>query len=376
MNNEMKFPNVINEGVMSGGNREVATEQSIQDLTEGLADVAKILPINLLNKANVTFGKYIDDNGVEQSTASTTYHTELISCVAGQKITFFKLLTVTGVFVDSHGVVVEKIRESATGSNYTATVPPGAVGVYWNGDVNTPPWKTMIIDGEEYPNIYVNYGETDVYYQNLYKPNVEESVVWAIVGDSNTEENSRASKRFYDFISEKYGYTIENYGVSGTGYHRIGDGAEVYNTIPNIPLNINKLSVNSIINDYFEDAVPLGTISDTTNTTISGCIYLAFEAIINRFPVGVEVSIFTGTPRTDCHPLNEVANTQGWTMGEMADRIIEFCKLYNFKYKDTYRECGFHQNNATFVATVMADEVHFNDVGHEILYPDYEKVVV
>lgn len=73
---------------------------------------------------------------------------------------------------------------------------------------------------------------------------------WAVVGDSLTEHNSRALKNYHDFVAEKTGITVLNYGSSGTGYAKDKNtNSAFFQRINTIPTDVDIITIFGSGND-------------------------------------------------------------------------------------------------------------------------------
>lgn len=193
---------------------------------------------------------------------------------------------------------------------------------------------------------------------------------WLLIGDSITEENSRANKRYFDWCADLNSNTIVNFGLSGSGYVRAGGNnqyvtsSNFYQRLSQLPASADLITVLGGVNDYMLESTPLGDITDSTPSTVSGLINLFFDGLVSQYPVGTRIAIFTPLPCEDCSPDNEVAGPGGYTMGQLSDRIIEAANNHGLPVFDLYRCSGIYPGNPTSKSNCIPDGIHPNDAGH------------
>lgn len=198
---------------------------------------------------------------------------------------------------------------------------------------------------------------------------------WNVVGDSITEHNFRTSKNYHDYIKDKIAITVNNYGVSGTGYITPATaGTEIYNRIGSLATS-DLISVFAGTNDWGGNKT-LGTFGDTGTTTVYGGIYTVINNLITNFPTKT-ITVFTPLPRSDSYgtvsPANNTASTP-YSLRDVADAVIKVANHFGIPCLDLYRTANLPVWNATandyyFKATGQPspDGLHPNDNGHKVL---------
>lgn len=201
--------------------------------------------------------------------------------------------------------------------------------------------------------------------------------IWDAVGDSITEHNFRTTKNYHDYIKDKIAITVNNFGVSGTGYITPSGtaGTEIYNRISSLtPADL--ITVFAGTNDWGGNKI-LGTFGDTGTTTVYGGIYTTLNNLITQFPTNTTIAVFTPLPRSDSNgtitPANNTASTP-YSLRDVADAVINVAKHFGIPCLDLYRTANLPvwnttANNYYFTApgNSSPDGLHPNDNGHKVL---------
>ena len=122
---------------------------------------------------------------------------------------------------------------------------------------------------------------------------------WTCVGDSLTENNARTTMHYHDYISELTGITVENMGVSGSGFMRNYEA--YYQRIENVPIDSDVVTIMGSGNDV---SLTLGSPTDTGTDTLCGCINTTIDNLYNILPT-VQLGLITPTPWESCPPNTE-----------------------------------------------------------------------
>jgi lysophospholipase L1-like esterase len=152
---------------------------------------------------------------------------------------------------------------------------------------------------------------------------------WTMIGDSITDANNqRATKRYFDYISEVTGITTVNLGLSGTGYKKpYNSNLPFYQRVDTVPTDSDVITIFGSGNDC---SLTLGTPTDSTSDTVCGCINLTIDGIRDRI-VGANIGIITPTPWMQ-YPTTTANNA----MDLYADAIVEICRLKGVPCLDLY----------------------------------------
>lgn len=198
---------------------------------------------------------------------------------------------------------------------------------------------------------------------------------WACVGDSLTAVNDRATKRYYDYISEKTGISIVNMGYSGSGYARTPTGTtgkEFYNRISSVPTDSDVVTIFGSFND-FQTGYDLGTVTDSGTTTIAGCINKTLDNLFTAFPLAI-VGIVTPTPWESYNPLAEPNVASNYV-----DMLIAICKRRSIPCLDLFHESLLRPWEASFRQLAYTHDdgngTHPDETGHAMIAPRFEAFV-
>lgn len=132
----------------------------------------------------------------------------------------------------------------------------------------------------------------------LKKENTIANKNWLLIGDSITEHNFRAKKNYHDYIKEELGCNTINFGVSGAGYRINNIDSLNFTKILDAKMAIypetspDFVTIMGGINDMMFDTSLIGEITDKTNETLLGSVYLLLQRINHYFP-NVRVGIMT-----------------------------------------------------------------------------------
>lgn len=193
---------------------------------------------------------------------------------------------------------------------------------------------------------------------------------WNAIGDSITEHNSKTTKNYQDYIASKIGCTVNNYGVSGTGWFTpssSGGTDVIYNRISGFSSNADLITVFAGTNDVANvgKTFVLGSYGDTDqNASFYGALDYTLKQLINKYPTKT-IAVFTPLPR-------DYASTTFGTVTETnmiaaVDAIIKVTGRYSIPVLDLYRFGNMYPFNSTFKTAIMPDGLHPNDAGHQVL---------
>lgn len=190
------------------------------------------------------------------------------------------------------------------------------------------------------------------------------------IGDSLTEKNFRTSKNYLDYISEKTGITVENLGISGTGYKKGEDNNNAfYQRISSIEVKDNDVV---IIFGSFNDLsttlnAKIGSTGDSTTDTLCGCINKTIDTLLNNYPL-TTLGIVTPTPWKGNRPDKPDSNASLYV-----DAIVSICKLRGIPCLDLFRCSGLRPWNSLFRELAYSKDedngVHPDEKGHALIAP-------
>lgn len=209
-------------------------------------------------------------------------------------------------------------------------------------------------------------------FKNIYTFGDDNTAIWAgkkwtCVGDSLTANNSRTSKHYFDYISEKTGITTVNMGVSGTGYAK-GE-SNFAARISDVPTDSDVVTIFGSGNDL-SAGLPLGDPDDTGTDTLCGYINTTIDNLYTIMPV-VQLGIVTPTPWINYTPEDE-----GNAMELYANAIVAICKRRSIPCLDLYHCSNLRPDDATFRSLAYSkddgDGVHPDETGHYIIASRFE----
>lgn len=201
---------------------------------------------------------------------------------------------------------------------------------------------------------------------------------WNVLGDSLTEVNSKTNMHYHDYIKSDWGMTVNNYGISGTGWYTPswGGGHTDYfwNRVSGMDATADLITVFGGTNDWGDAGQPLvlGSLGDTSgSTSFYGAVDATLSQLITKYPTKT-IAVFTPIPRQSAFP--NVTSANGYTMQNVADAIIAVCSKYSIPCLDLFRKSNLAPwnttaNNTYFTAPSASspDGLHPNDAGHKIL---------
>lgn len=207
-----------------------------------------------------------------------------------------------------------------------------------------------------------------------------------VLGDSFTD-NTRDSlgagtfyfTRWYEYArSLTYIKTVYNYGFGGTCISPVVSGDDsFYNRMKTMYAEHPNVSIVFILggtNDYNYN-VQLGSIEDETTDTFYGTLNKMCEYLKNEYyhtttvfctPI-MRVSPSNG--KTETIPANNQTNSNGNTLEEFANAMIEVCHKWSLPCFDAYHNSGICPQSKTSKNYVwfMNDGIHMKQNGHRQL---------
>ena len=186
---------------------------------------------------------------------------------------------------------------------------------------------------------------------------------WVCFGDSLTEVNSRATKRYYDYISDKTGINIVNMGLGGTGYKDEDDNNNAfYQRIMNVPTDSDLITIFGSGNDLSHT---LGNLTDTSTDTICGCINKTLDNLFEVYPLA-NVGIITPTP-WGWYPPSDKENK----MELYSNALVEICRRRGIPCLDLYHCSGLRPWKESYLPLCYSKDdgnsVHPDENGHKII---------
>lgn len=190
---------------------------------------------------------------------------------------------------------------------------------------------------------------------------------WVAVGDSHTEKNSHATKRYYDYIAEQTGIVVTVNGVSGSGYKAKEDVSNsYYQRVLNLPTDTEVVTLFTSNNDLSTGA-EIGTYTDTTTDTICGCINKTIDNLFSVLPT-VKLGVITNVPPQSYNPMSTAENANE----KLAEAVTELCKRRGIPCLDLFHSSGLRPWDENFRNLCYKHDTsggHFDEDGHAFIAP-------
>ena len=233
--------------------------------------------------------------------------------------------------------------------------------------------KIITID-ETHTHVYIGgrgYGNFPIYMKNIsFSPLTDKKTdkKWVVIGDSHTERNSFAKKRYYDYIVEQEpNINVVVNGIGGTGFKNGEDSnTAYYQRVLNLPTDTDVVTLFTSNNDLAL-GVSIGTYTDITTDTICGCINKTIDNLYSVLPT-VKLGIITNVPKSNYDPM---ATTESESE-QLNNAVIELCKRRGVPYVDLFHSSGLRPWDSNFKALCYKHDEnkgHFDEDGHAFLAP-------
>ena len=226
--------------------------------------------------------------------------------------------------------------------------------------------KAMLVKGTQLPPYYESY--------NAYKlskdiksdrdtPNLLSGLKWAALGDSITVSSGSGSTPetgYVSLIATRNNMTIANFGFNGTSIAKNPNmvGYEFTARYRGMPDDADIITVFGGTND-FGNNLPIGSLGDTTDSTLYGAMKVLIEGLITKYPTKRIGFIL---------PLPRVGNIgQTGTLKNYVAVIKEMCALYSVPVLDLYNGSGIAPDFAPSRSSLMTDGMHPTPAAHLIL---------
>lgn len=169
---------------------------------------------------------------------------------------------------------------------------------------------------------------------------------WVAIGDSLTEANSTASKKYHALIAEKTGITVLNYGKSGTGY------GKTYSDFNNFADRVSELEnvdcdVITIFGSFNDLSLELGTADDTGTSTLGGYMNTTFDNLFTAKPF-ISVGVITPTPWWGKTPGGTSENSV--KAQDYCEMLIEICNRRSIPVLDLFHRSNLHPDDSGYRA--------------------------
>lgn len=215
---------------------------------------------------------------------------------------------------------------------------------------------------------------------NVFVANPENDISvrkWVAIGDSLTEVNQTATKRYCDYVAESLNLELVNMGVGGTGYKNGYDNSRAfYQRVQSAPTDADVYTFFGSGNDGAStlNNFPIGEPADTGTNSICGCVNTALDNLYAINPSAI-VGIITPTPWAIWPPYG-VENTgatlpaqdPSW-MQKYSDALVAVCKRRGIPCLDLYHCSAMRPWNNTFRTLFYSHDenngVHPDENGHK-----------
>ena len=265
----------------------------------------------------------------------------------------------------------ENYAGSQTSGTATLTITRGAT-------VNTveSPASTATIKGDDIltissSNVTLSYKTTQTVQQTEKKWETEK---WCAFGDSLTDPDINATKKYYRYIADETGINVTVLGKGGTGYYKTKDaGTAYYQRMANCPADANVITIFGSVNDWNaikNGGLTIGNPSDAMSAeTYSRYVNECIDVAISKAPYA---QIALVTPM-DYHGLPDE------TLESIANALVAVAKYRKIKCLDMYHMSGFRVDDPTFAAVYTTDYSasaesygHPSNIAHEqLIAPEF-----
>lgn len=247
------------------------------------------------------------------------------------------------------------------GSTTTTVDSPAATATIKGGDVLT------ITSG----SVTLSYKATKTVQASSKK---WEDKKWCAFGDSLTDADINATKKYYRYIGDDTGIEVTVLGKGGTGYYKTKDaGTAYYQRMANCPSDVNVITIFGSVNDWNavkNGGLTIGSPSDAMPAeTYSGYVNECIDVAVSKAPYA---QIALVTPM-DYHGIPDE------TLESIANALIAVAKYRKIKCLDLYHQSGFRVDDPIFAATYTTDYSasaesygHPSNIAHEqIIAPEF-----
>lgn len=341
------------------------------DYLENTYDI--VIGKNLYDKSKTIKGCYLDENG--NSVANARFNLTDYIPVTNRYIISSCLVNgersvVPSYFLTEYDSEKNKINYIASKSRITL-----------NENTRYIRFSVDTVHDNEY---MTEYGEDFSVYEPYTKkyilkpqslPAVEQrkwlGLKWACIGDSLTEVNDKTSKHYFDYISEKTGISVQNLGVSGSGYARKQDTNQAFfQQILLTDADTDVVTIFGSFNDSSAD-LPYGSIDDNGTDTYYGCVNKAIDNLYSILPT-VQLGIIAPTPWESVNPF-----TREDVENNYVKMLENVCRKRGIPFLDLYHTSGLRPWDENFKTLAYSKDngygVHPDETGHKIFAPRVQK---
>lgn len=314
---------------------------------------------NLFDPSKATFNKSVNNTNGGLDVNNGYYATDYIPVKTG-----FKHVASGGQNKSYAWYDVNKTFISG-GTVISNLIPPNNA-VYIRLTINPADYPTYQFEVGSVQTSYIPYGSRIVKGSQNQSNNRFFGKNANFLGDSITWgyspiDGSQLSNPYPVLVGKSLGlYSVNNYGVSGSTIGDVGGGANSpFSTrYSSMSTDVDLVFVFGGTNDWAKN-VPLGVITDTTNSTYYGALNVLITGLLNMYPTQ---TIVLATP---LHRQGDtVPNASGSTLKDYRNASILIGEKYGIALLDLFATSGFFPDNTTNKNSIMSDGTHPNDVGH------------
>lgn len=195
------------------------------------------------------------------------------------------------------------------------------------------------------------------------------------LGDSITAGYSLTSteKPFPAIVASNLNMTYVNYGIGGSEIAQFADGDNTYNPMciryANMDNDADLVIVAGGTNDWSHDHTTIGTMGDTSINTFYGAMDTLCKGLLAKY-AGKTIIFMTPIKRWANKAVGDEyysANSQGFTLGDIADAIKEVCAFYGIPVIDMFTECSLNPLIDEIYTNYIPDGSHPNRKGQIVM---------
>ena len=192
---------------------------------------------------------------------------------------------------------------------------------------------------------------------------------WACIGDSLTEANVRTTLHYHDYISEMTGLNVVNLGHSGAGYYARYFDHTFRNQALGVPTDSDIVTIFGGGNDIGQ--LQLGDVTDTTASTLCGCVNITFDNLYTRLPTAY-LGVITPTPwYQTTGSIDWTPSNPGNDLELFCEAIIEICRRRSIPCLDLYHMSNLRPQDSSFRSLAYSKDdgngVHPDETGHKLI---------
>ena len=192
-----------------------------------------------------------------------------------------------------------------------------------------------------------------------------------ILGDSYVVHTD-AFEKWPKILTDKYGLTCSNHGISGSQMSDFGTRKPMVNRYQVMPDNDPDIVILEGGRNDYNDGVPMGENDSTDTKTFKGAANFLITELQKKYPNALILTI-TAWNVTKPNPL-------GFSTTDYGKALAEISALRGIPCFHSFNEelSGIHMNDPVFRSTYCRapnDVSHLNENGHYLFFPAIEKFI-